>query len=148
MRHRNLKSWKFNGSGENMVEAKYFYGTGKRKTAVARVFMKPGTGVISVNKREFEEYFPTDPLRKVVLASLTASGNEEKFDFKVNLRGGGISAQAEAVNYGIAKALLAWQPELRGMLKKEGFLTRDARIKERKKYGRPGARKRFQFSKR
>ncbi len=131
-----------------MAEFKYFYGTGKRKTAVARVFMKPGTGLITVNKREFENYFPMLPLQKVVLSSLETTGNEGKFDIKVNLRGGGKSAQAEAVNFGIAKALLAWQPDLRGLLKKEGFLTRDSRVKERKKYGRPGARKRFQFSKR
>lgn len=131
-----------------MAEMKYFYGTGKRKTSVARVFLKPGQGDILVNRREFKEYFPTLPLQKVVLSSLEATGNEGKFDIKVNLRGGGKSAQAEALNYGIAKALLAWQPDLRGALKKEGFLTRDARVKERKKYGRPGARKRFQFSKR
>lgn len=131
-----------------MSEAKYYYGTGKRKTAVARVFLKPGTGVIVINKRELDEYFPMVSLKKVACASLETSGNDGKFDIKVNLKGGGMSAQAEAVNYGIAKALLAWQPELRSLLKREGFLTRDARVKERKKYGRPGARKRFQFSKR
>lgn len=131
-----------------MAEKQYFYGTGKRKTSVARVFMKPGTGIISVNGREFDEYFPLEPLKKLALMPLEETGNREKFDFKINLKGGGISAQADAMKYGIAKALLAWQPELRGSLKKQGFLTRDGRVKERKKYGRPGARKRFQFSKR
>ncbi len=131
-----------------MAEVKYYYGTGKRKTSTARVFIKPGSGVITINGRDFEDYFPLEPWRKVALSPLEVTGNLGKFDIKINIRGGGISAQADAVKYGIAKALVAWQPELRTQLKKQGFLTRDARVKERKKYGQPGARKRFQFSKR
>ncbi|RMG61018.1 MAG: 30S ribosomal protein S9 [Deltaproteobacteria bacterium] len=131
-----------------MADVKYYYGTGKRKTSVARVFIKPGSGHITVNGRDFEEYFPLAPWRKVALSPLEFTGNLGKFDIKVNVRGGGISAQADAVKYGIAKALVAWQPDLRTPLKKARFLTRDARVKERKKYGQPGARKRFQFSKR
>jgi small subunit ribosomal protein S9 len=131
-----------------MAEMKFFYGTGKRKTSIARVYLKPGEGSILINGREFEEFFPVLPLQQVALSPLEETGNLKSFEIKVNLRGGGIYAQADAVKYGIAKALLAWQPELRSQLKKQGFLTRDARVKERKKYGRPGARKRFQFSKR
>ncbi len=131
-----------------MADVKYFYGTGKRKTSVARVYLKAGEGRITVNGKEFNDYFPVLSLTKVALSPLEETGNMTNFDIKVTLKGGGINAQADAVKYGIAKALLALEPEMRPLLKKQGFLTRDARVKERKKYGRPGARKRFQFSKR
>jgi small subunit ribosomal protein S9 len=122
--------------------------TGKRKTAIARVSVKTGTGRISVNGREFENYFPVLALRAVAVQPLVLTGKRQTFDVEVNVSGGGPKAQAESVKFGLAKALQADNPELRPVLKRAGFLTRDARIKERKKYGRPGARKRFQFSKR
>jgi len=124
------------------------YATGKRKTAVARVVVTPGSGRLVVNGRPFEEYFPLVSLRAVAVQPLVLTGRRESVDVEANVRGGGVAAQADSVKYGIARALLAQDPELRGTLKRAGFLTRDARVKERKKYGRPGARKRFQFSKR
>jgi len=123
-------------------------GTGRRKTAVARVNLLPGSGKITVNGRAFDEYFPLENQRTVALRPLVATGLTEKFDVRVNLRGGGPSGQAGAVRLGIARALLTTDPALRPTLKAEGLLTRDPRMKERKKYGQPGARKRFQFSKR
>ena len=131
-----------------MAQAAKFYATGKRKTAIARVYMKAGSGRISVNGREFENYFPVLALRAVAVQPLVLTGKRQTVDVEVNVRGGGPAAQADSVKYGLAKALQADNPELRPTLKKAGFLTRDSRIKERKKYGRPGARKRFQFSKR
>jgi len=130
-----------------MAQAK-IYATGKRKTAIARVYVKSGTGRITVNGREFEDYFPVLALRSVVTQPLVLTGKRTTVDVDVNIGGGGPMAQAESVKSGIAKALQIENPELRIPLKRAGFLTRDARIKERKKYGQPGARKRFQFSKR
>ena len=130
-----------------MIQTKV-YATGKRKTAIARVYVKPGTGRISVNNREFEDYFPVLSLRSIAVKPLVLTGKAQQVDVEVNVSGGGITAQAESVMFGIAKALQIETPELRTPLKRAGMLTRDARVKERKKYGQPGARKRFQFSKR
>ncbi len=131
-----------------MAQQTKIHATGKRKTSVARVFLTPGSGRIVVNGREFEEYFPVLALRAVAVQPLVMTGKRQSVDVEVNVRGGGPASQADSLKYGIARALQAENPELRPMLKRAGFLTRDARIKERKKYGRPGARKRFQFSKR
>jgi small subunit ribosomal protein S9 len=125
-----------------------FLGTGRRKTSVARVRLSSGTGKVTVNGRAFETYFPTDSLRMVVQQPLTVTGTVEKFDVRANVTGGGPVGQAGAVRHGIARALLLADANLRPSLKAEGLLTRDPRMKERKKYGQPGARKRFQFSKR
>jgi small subunit ribosomal protein S9 len=122
--------------------------TGKRKTAVARVVLKPGSGRIVVNRRELDEYFPVEPLRISLVRPLTLLDVAPKFDVSVNVRGGGLTGQAEAVRHGIARALCRADLAYRPPLKKAGFLTRDARKVERKKYGQPGARRRFQFSKR
>lgn len=130
-----------------MIQTK-IYATGKRKTAIARVYVTPGTGRIRVNNREFEDYFPVLALRSTAVKPLVLTGKAQQVDVEVNVSGGGISAQAESVMFGIAKALQIETPELRTPLKRAGLLTRDARVKERKKYGQPGARKRFQFSKR
>ncbi len=124
------------------------YATGKRKTSVARVYVSPGSGRIQVNGREFEEYFPVLALRAIAVSPLVLTGRRQSVDIEVNVSGGGVSSQADSIRYGIAKALQIDNPELRTSLKRAGLLTRDSRIKERKKYGRPGARKRFQFSKR
>jgi len=125
-----------------------YYGTGKRKKAIARVYLKPGQGGFSVNRRKLEDYFPDEALKIVVKQPLLITETAEKFDVRVFTLGGGITGQAEAIRLGIARALLKFNVELRKKLKDAGFLTRDARIKERKKYGQPGARKKFQFSKR
>ena len=124
------------------------YGTGKRKTSVARVYLRPGKGQILVNKRPLEDYFPSDTLKMVVKQPMQLTETSDKFDIFANIRGGGLTGQAWAMRLGISRALCEFNQELRGRLKKAGFLTRDARIKERKKYGQPGARKRFQYSKR
>jgi small subunit ribosomal protein S9 len=124
------------------------YGTGKRKNAIARVLLKPGTGVIVVNGRPLEQYFPRPTSVMIVKQALEAVEKQSEFDVTVNVCGGGESGQAGAVRHGISRALLVVDPALRGTLKKAGFLTRDARKKERKKPGQPGARKRFQYSKR
>jgi len=132
-----------------MAEAKTeFLGTGRRKTAVARVRLSSGTGKITVNGRAFETYFPTDSLRIVVMQPLALTSTSDKFDARVNVSGGGPNGQAGAVRHGIARALLHADANLRPALKADGLLTRDPRMKERKKYGQPGARKRFQYSKR
>jgi small subunit ribosomal protein S9 len=131
-----------------MMTEKRYYATGRRKNAVARVYMKEGSGAILVNKRNFDDYFTRDSLKMLIRQPLEITGNKDKFDLHINVCGGGVAGQAGAVKHGIAKALLDYDLELRPVLKKEGFLTRDPRIKERKKYGQPGARKRFQFSKR
>lgn len=123
-------------------------GTGRRKTAVARVRLASGTGKILVNGRTFENYFPAESLRMVAAQPLTLTGNNDKFDAEITVSGGGPSGQAGAVRHGIARALLTVDANLRPVLKAEGFLTRDPRMRERKKYGQPGARKRFQYSKR
>jgi small subunit ribosomal protein S9 len=125
-----------------------WYATGKRKTAVARVWLNAGSGNIAVNGRAFEEYFPRETSRLVVMQPFEVTEQTERFDVFATLAGGGTSAQAEALRHGISKALLDYNSGLRDRLKRAGFLTRDARAKERKKYGQPGARKRFQFSKR
>ncbi len=125
-----------------------YYGTGKRKTATARVFLMPGTGQFVVNRNDFKEYFRNKTQRTLVAEPLAVTELSDKFDVYVNVNGGGMSGQAGAIRLGIARALLDYDAELRQTLKKGGFLTRDPRIKERKKYGQPGARKRFQFSKR
>jgi small subunit ribosomal protein S9 len=128
--------------------AQPFLGTGRRKTAVARVRLLPGAGKITVNGRPLENYFLVESQRGTVLQPLARTDTATKFDVHVNVRGGGITGQAEAVRHGIARALLQADVTMRPVLKAAGFLTRDARMKERKKYGQPGARKRFQFSKR
>jgi small subunit ribosomal protein S9 len=125
-----------------------FLGTGRRKTAIARVRLTTGSGKITINGRAFDNYFPTDTLRGQVSQPLTVTGNADKFDVRVNVSGGGPNGQAGAVRHGIARALLTVDANLRPTLKAEGLLTRDPRMKERKKYGQPGARKRFQYSKR
>ena len=125
-----------------------YYATGRRKTSSARVFLRPGTGTITVNHREFERYFPTDALRTQVKRPLQVTETGEKFDVLATVAGGGVNGQAGAIKLGIARALVAYNAELRKQLKKDGLLTSDSRIKERKKYGLAGARKRFQFSKR
>ena len=127
---------------------KRIYATGKRKTAVARVWMKEGSGSFTVNNRNFDDYFTRDVLKKIIQQPLEITNQVGKFDFYVNVGGGGIAGQDDAVKHGISRALCEFDAELRPALKKAGFLTRDSRMKERKKYGQPGARKRFQFSKR
>jgi small subunit ribosomal protein S9 len=129
-------------------EVQRWYATGKRKTAVARVWLQPGTGTIAVNRRSLEAYFPRETSRLVVMQPFEVTEQAGRFDVFATLAGGGIAAQAEALRHGISKALLEYNSGLRDRLKRAGFLTRDARAKERKKYGQPGARKRFQFSKR
>ena len=125
-----------------------FIGIGRRKTAVARVRLSSGSGRVTVNDRAFEVYFPTDSLRGVVLQPLTVIDGVDKYDLDVNVKGGGPNGQAGAVRHAVSRALLKVDAALRPALKAQGFLTRDPRMKERKKYGQPGARKRFQFSKR
>ncbi len=125
-----------------------YYGTGKRKTSTARVFLMPGTGQVVVNHLDYHDYFKNRSEQSVVVQPLQLTENMDKFDVYVNVSGGGFAGQAGAVRLGIARALLEFDPELRQTLKRAGFLTRDPRIKERKKYGQPGARKRYQFSKR
>jgi small subunit ribosomal protein S9 len=125
-----------------------YLGTGRRKTSVARVFLRPGTGAIKVNNRAFENYFPTASTRAVVRQAFAATETADKFDMIILAHGGGVAGQAGAARLGISRALLEFNAELRGSLKKLGFLTRDPRKHERKKYGQKGARKRFQFSKR
>jgi small subunit ribosomal protein S9 len=127
---------------------KRFYATGKRKTAVARIYMKEGNGLLLVNKRNFDDYFTRESLKMLIKQPLELVGKRDQFDFYINVQGGGMAGQAGAIKHGISKSLVEYDVDLRSILKKAGFLTRDARIKERKKYGQPGARKRFQFSKR
>lgn len=133
-----------------MIDSKTqeFLGTGRRKTAIARIRMAPGNGKISVNGRAFENYFLTEVLRMQATQPLTVTDSVSKYDIRVNVRGGGPAGQAGAVRHGIARALLSADANLRPTLKAAGMLTRDPRMKERKKYGQPGARKRYQFSKR
>jgi small subunit ribosomal protein S9 len=130
------------------VTAAQYYATGRRKTSTARVFLRPGSGAIKVNHREFEAFFPREALRMQIRTPLVLTETADKFDVLATVAGGGVSGQAGAVRLGIARALVAYNAELRKALKNEGLLTRDARAKERKKYGMAGARKRFQFSKR
>lgn len=125
-----------------------YYATGKRKNAVARVWLKPGTGAIVVNDRAVTDYFGRKTSRMIITQPFEITQTLGRFDVMVNVRGGGLSGQAGAVKHGISKALLEVDPAMRGPLKKAGFLTRDSRVKERKKYGKRGARASFQFSKR
>ena len=131
-----------------MAEKAGIHATGKRKTAIARIYMRPGNGRIIVNQREFEDYFPSETTRNLVRKPLLLVNVGPEFDILVNVRGGGLEGQAGAVKHALSRALILFNPDLRPILKKAGFLTRDARMKERKKSGQPGARKRFQFSKR
>ena len=124
------------------------YGTGRRKESVARVYLKPGTGIITVNDRSLDDYFGRETAKMILRQPLELVEQADKLDVFVNVCGGGISGQAGAIRHGISRALCEYNEELRPVLKKAGFLTRDPRAVERKKYGRPGARKRFQFSKR
>ena len=130
-----------------MANTKY-YGTGRRKSSVARVYLVPGTGKITINKRDMDEYFGLETLKVVVRQPLTATETADKFDVLVNVRGGGYTGQAGAIRHGIARALLNVDADYRPVLKKAGFLTRDPRMKERKKYGPKAARRAPQFSKR
>lgn len=125
-----------------------YYGTGRRKTSTARVYLRPGSGNIVVNKREFETYFPNQALQMIIRQPLNLTETTGKFDILVNVDGGGQAGQAGAVRHGITRALMEYNGDLRPTLKKAGLVTRDPRQKERKKYGQKGARKRFQFSKR
>jgi small subunit ribosomal protein S9 len=125
-----------------------YQGTGRRKTSVARVRLAPGSGKITINGRAFETYFPLEVLRAQAAEPLSTTQTASRYDVQINVSGGGPSGQAGAVRHGIARALLAADSTLRASLRASGFLTRDPRMKERKKYGQPGARKRFQFSKR
>ena len=125
-----------------------YYATGRRKTSAARVFLRPGNGTITVNHRDFDKFFTTDALRMQVRRPLLLTENGEKFDILATVAGGGEHGQAGAVRLAVARALVEYNAELRKQLKKDGLLTSDSRVKERKKYGMAGARKRFQFSKR
>jgi len=131
-----------------MAELVQYYGTGRRKSSVARVFLRPGSGEFKVNDRPFEEYFVTDAQRIMAKSALALTETAGTFNVVATCSGGGVTSQAGAVRMGVARALEEFNPELRGKLKAEGFMSRDARQKERKKYGQKGARKRFQFSKR
>ncbi len=125
-----------------------YYGTGKRKSSIARVYLRPGSGAIKINKRTIEDYFPSDALKMILKQPLALTESVDRFDIYANIAGGGSTGQAWAMRLGISRALCEFNQELRPQLRKGGFLTRDSRIKERKKYGQPGARKRFQYSKR
>lgn len=131
-----------------MDKEKIYYATGKRKTAIARTWLKAGNGQIVVNNRPVEEYFPTETMRAKLMEPLKVTNMLDSFNVKVNVKGGGISGQVGAVRHGITKALIFADPDLRMPLKKAGFVKRDPRVRERKKYGQKGARARFQFSKR
>ncbi|HET6344404.1 MAG TPA: 30S ribosomal protein S9 [Myxococcota bacterium] len=129
-------------------QAQRWYGTGRRKEATARVWIGPGSGQIIINKRSIDDYFGREVLKMIMQQPLDIAGQRDKLDITVNVRGGGLSGQAGAIRHGLTRALIEMTPETRPPLKKAGFVTRDPRAVERKKYGRPGARKRFQFSKR
>ena len=131
-----------------MNKENVYYATGKRKNAIAKTWLAPGSGVITINDRTVENYFPIESLVIRLRQPLFFTNSLDSYDIKVRVNGGGLSGQAGAIRHGIAKALLIVDPELRAKLKKGGFLTRDSKIKERKKYGRKGARAKFQFSKR
>ena len=125
-----------------------YYGTGRRKTSTARVFLRPGAGAVQINRKPFEQYFPNETLRMIIRQPLQLTETANKFDILVNVNGGGPAGQAGAIRHGITRALIEFNADLRPTLKQAGLITRDPRIKERKKYGQKGARKRFQFSKR
>ena len=130
-----------------MAEIQY-YGTGRRKTSTARVYLRPGDGEVKINRRAFEVYFPNETLRMIIRQPLQLTETVNKFDILINVAGGGPAGQAGAIRHGITRALMEYNADLRPALKQAGLVTRDPRIKERKKYGQKGARKRFQFSKR
>ena len=130
------------------MSAVQFYATGRRKTATARVYLRPGSGGMKVNRRGIDEYFHTDALKRTAREPLAFTENLEKFDVVVNVSGGGEMGQAGAIRHGLARALVEFEPDLKVKLREAGFLTRDSRVKERKKYGQKGARARFQYSKR
>ena len=132
----------------NQMSITQYYGTGRRKTSVARVYLRPGKGEIVVNRTPIEDYFNRESVKQVLKQPLALTGSLEDFDILINVQGGGKNGQAGAVRLGIARALCEANPENRAVLKSNGLLTRDARKVERKKYGQPGARKKFQFSKR
>ncbi|UCG13706.1 MAG: 30S ribosomal protein S9 [Deltaproteobacteria bacterium] len=125
-----------------------FYATGKRKTSIARVWLKPGDGEITINKRDIDDYLKRETAKMIIRQPLELTETLGKYDIYITVQGGGISGQAGAIKHGISRALLEVNPEFRPLLKKSGFLTRDSRVKERKKYGQPGARARYQYSKR
>ncbi len=125
-----------------------WHAVGRRKSSVARIYLRPGTGTVTINHRTAEDYFPRATARQDMLAPLTLTETEGQFDLVINVRGGGLTGQAGAVRHGLTRALMKFNPEFRAALKKAGYVRRDARKVERKKYGQPGARKRFQFSKR
>jgi len=125
-----------------------YYGTGRRKTSTARVYLRPGAGEVQVNRKPFDRYFPNETLRMIIRQPLQLKETTNKFDLLINVKGGGTAGQAGAIRHGITRALLEYNADLRPTLKQAGLVTRDPRIKERKKYGQKGARKRFQFSKR
>ncbi len=131
-----------------MADLVQYYGTGRRKSSIARVFLRPGAGEFTVNGRPFEQYFVTEAQRTTAKQPLVTSETAQNFSIIANVSGGGVNGQAGAVKLGVARALMEFNPELRSKLKSEGFVSRDSRGKERKKYGQKGARKRFQFSKR
>ena len=131
-----------------MANTERYYGTGRRKTSVARVYLMPGKGDVKVNKRSMDDYFGMETLKVIIRQPLVATGNADKFDVLVNVRGGGLTGQAGAIRHGISRALLQVDADYRPVLKKAGFLTRDPRMKERKKYGLKAARRAPQFSKR
>jgi small subunit ribosomal protein S9 len=131
-----------------MAVIERFYGTGRRKTSVARVWLRSGQGRIAINRRAFENYFPRESLRMIIAQPLEVTNTVGQFDILVNVGGGGPTGQAGAVRHGIARALVRFDEKLRQPLKKAGLLTRDPRMRERKKYGQPGARQKFQYSKR
>jgi small subunit ribosomal protein S9 len=131
-----------------MAEQVQYYGTGRRKSSIARVFLRPGTGEFKVNGKPFEQYFVTEAQRITAKQPLVTSETAASFNIVARVSGGGVNGQSGAVKLGIARALIEFNPELRSKLKAEGYMTRDSRGKERKKYGQKGARKRFQFSKR
>lgn len=131
-----------------MAEATRYYETGKRKSAIARVWIMPGSGKLTVNRRALDQYFPLETHRSIVQEPFHVTETMSHYDALITVRGGGVSGQASAIRHGISKALLQADPEFRSALKQQGFLTRDPRIKERKKYGQKKARKRFQYSKR
>jgi small subunit ribosomal protein S9 len=131
-----------------MTQENVYYATGKRKTAIARTWLKPGSGEITINNRPLDDFFKVPTAKTILRQPLVLTNTLEKFDIRVRVVGGGISGQAGAIRHGITRALMQFDPELRPALKKAGFVKRDPRVKERKKYGQRGARARFQFSKR
>src|SRR5438093_8985124 len=148
MRLRSLSGSKSRSNGGRNLALVEYYGTGRRKTSTARVHLRQGTGQITVNKRSLDEYFGNDVLKMIIKQPLSLTETADKFDIVVTVDGGGPSGQAGAIRHGISRALQVYNAELRKRLKKAGLLTRDPRMKERKKYGQRGARARFQFSKR